>query len=48
MLKTCSVCGKIHDFNKTCRRKTTKRLQKQISLERHLERHINGHKKASI
>ena len=25
MLKTCSVCGKIHDFNKICRRKTTKK-----------------------
>lgn len=25
MLKTCSVCGKIHDFNKVCRRKTTKK-----------------------
>ena len=21
MLKTCSVCGKIHDFNKVCKRK---------------------------
>ena len=19
MLKTCSICGKIHDFNKTCK-----------------------------
>lgn len=25
MLKTCSVYGKIHDFNKVCRRKTTKK-----------------------
>lgn len=25
MLKTCSVCGKIHDFNKVCRRKTTQK-----------------------
>ena len=25
MLKTCSVCNKIHDFNKVCRRKTTKK-----------------------
>ncbi len=25
MLKICSVCGKIHDFNKVCRRKTTKK-----------------------
>ena len=25
MLKTCSVCGKIHDFIKVCRRKTTKK-----------------------
>lgn len=22
MLKTCSVCGKIHDYNKVCRRQT--------------------------
>lgn len=25
MLKTCSVCGKIHDFNKICRRKSGKK-----------------------
>ncbi len=25
MLKTCTVCGKIHDFNKVCRRKKTQK-----------------------
>lgn len=25
MLKSCSICGKIHDFNKTCRRNSTKK-----------------------
>jgi len=25
MMKTCSICGKIHDINKICRRKTTKK-----------------------
>ncbi len=25
MLKTCSVCGKIHDFNKVCRRQKPKK-----------------------
>ena len=25
MLKTCSVCGQLHDFNKVCRRKSTKK-----------------------
>lgn len=24
MLKTCSICGQIHDFNKVCKRKTQK------------------------
>lgn len=28
MLKTCSVCGTIHDFNKVCRRKTTQKKTK--------------------
>ena len=26
MLKTCSICGKIHDFNKTCKRVSTKKF----------------------
>lgn len=25
MLKTCSICGKIHDINKICKRKITKK-----------------------
>lgn len=25
MLKTCSICGKIHDFNKTCKSVSTKK-----------------------
>ncbi len=25
MLKTCSICGKIHDINKVCKRKNTKK-----------------------
>lgn len=25
MLKTCSICGKIHDFNKVCRRPVSKK-----------------------
>lgn len=25
MLKTCTICGKIHDINKICKRKTTKK-----------------------
>jgi 5-methylcytosine-specific restriction endonuclease McrA len=28
MLKTCSVCGKIHDFNKICKRQTNKKETK--------------------
>lgn len=28
MLKTCSVCGTIHDFNKTCRRSGKKKNTK--------------------
>ena len=26
MLKTCSICGKIHDFNKICKRVSTKKF----------------------
>lgn len=26
MLKTCSICGKIHDFNKVCKRNQTYKL----------------------
>lgn len=38
MLKTCSICGKIHDFNKTCKRFSTKKftiikIQKKLSVD---------------
>lgn len=26
MLKSCSICGTIHDFNKTCRRSSKKKI----------------------
>ena len=32
MLKTCSVCGKIHDFNKVCRRQKDKKKSEANSF----------------
>lgn len=34
MLKTCSVCGKIHDFNKMCIRKTTQKNTKATKFRK--------------
>lgn len=45
MLKTCSICGKIHDFNKVCRRPSKKKDTKASKF-----RNTNGwiKKRASI
>lgn len=44
MLKTCSVCNKIHEFNKVCRRKTTKKST-EANKFRKTYKCINGLKK---
>lgn len=42
MLKTCVICGKIHDFNKICKRPYKyQKEENQIDLEVHM----NGNKR---
>lgn len=34
MLKTCSICGEIHDFNKFCKRKPTYKLTSESKFRK--------------
>ena len=34
MLKTCSVCGRIHDFNKVCKRRTKQKLTESTKFRK--------------
>lgn len=37
MLKTCSVCGQLHDFNKVCKRKTTQKKTEATKFRKSYE-----------